>query len=102
MHMNHNEKQPSSILSTSIQGEVDSITYQNTENGWGVIRLREDQNASLVTVTGHFPNLNAGEYLRIEGHWTQHKSFGMQFKAERSKYIRQKVNLPYYVIFHPE
>lgn len=88
MHMNHNEKQPSSILSTSIQGEVDSITYQNTENGWGVIRLREDQNASLVTVTGHFPNLNAGEYLRIEGHWTQHKSFGMQFKAERSKYIR--------------
>jgi exodeoxyribonuclease V alpha subunit len=88
MHKINENKQHTAVRSTFIQGEVDSITYQNTENGWGVIRLREDQNASLLTVTGHFPNLTAGEYLRIEGYWSQHKSFGMQFKSERSQFIR--------------
>lgn len=40
-------------------------------------------NKELITVIGNFPALKKGEYLSIEGEWTEHPSFGTQFKAHR-------------------
>ena len=63
-----------------LNGVVESITFRNEENGWTVLDL--DSGGELVTVVGELPEVYPGEELRLMGGWTQHPSFGQQFKAE--------------------
>jgi len=60
-------------------GTVEHIVYRNDENGWTVLEL--DVRDSLVTVVGSIPSVQVGESLRVKGSWTEHPSFGRQFKA---------------------
>ena len=64
-----------------LQGTVQSVTFQNPENGYTVLRLLEES-GEFVTVVGIIPMAIAGERLVITGKWASHPSYGRQFEAE--------------------
>lgn len=64
-----------------VSGTVENIIYKNEENGYTVLRLKNDSGETL-TVVGCFPYAAAGESMIINGSWTNHNVHGRQFKAE--------------------
>ena len=64
-----------------IRGTVQSVLFQNPENGYCVLKVRTEQ-GEAVTVVGVIPMCVVGERLAIIGRWTRHQSFGQQFEAE--------------------
>lgn len=63
----------------TLSGTVEHIVFCNEENGWTVLEL--DTGTQVETVVGVFPQVQAGERLHLQGGWTEHPSFGRQFKA---------------------
>ena len=63
-----------------IEGTVASLIYQNSENGYAVLRLTTQD--GLITAVGTLPGLAPGESLILTGLWATHQSYGEQFKAE--------------------
>lgn len=63
-----------------IQGFVDTIVYQNDENGYAIARIK-DRNET-ITIVGYIPYLSEGQSLRLSGDWTVHPTFGKQFKVQ--------------------
>jgi len=64
-----------------IEGCVDTVIYQNAENGYAVLRLDVGEEEP-VTVVGCVPGVAPGESLSVQGSWTCHPTYGSQFKAE--------------------
>lgn len=67
-----------------ISGEVYEIIFANEENGYTVLAL-DSEEEGLVTCVGIFPYLKEGELISVTGKWTNHPSYGEQFKAETFK-----------------
>ncbi len=69
-----------------LRGIVDRITFQNEENGYTVARLQVEgataYNDRLATIVGEMLSINPGETVVLEGEWTTHKQYGVQFKIE--------------------
>ncbi len=65
----------------TLRGVVERVTYANPESGYGVLRLKVEGRAELVTVVGDLADVSVGESLVIEGFWTSHRQYGRQFKA---------------------
>lgn len=63
-----------------IGGTIAAVIYQNTENGYCVLRL--DTAEGQVTAVGCIPAPAAGEELLLSGKWATHSSYGEQFAAE--------------------
>lgn len=72
---------PGTANLTILQGELQKISFQNSENGWTVARLRTSEAEPIVTVVGHFGKIKPGEFCEVHGEWTESKKFGKQFKA---------------------
>ena len=49
-----------------LSGTVDSVIYKNEENGYTVLRMR-DENGEGVTVVGCFPYAAPGESMIVSG-----------------------------------
>ena len=64
----------------TIKGTVDSVTYRNDENGFGVIVL--DYAGEPLNVVGELGNVEEGEELELTGSFVSHPKFGNQFRAE--------------------
>ena len=64
-----------------IEGAVDTVIYQNEENGYTVLKLDVGEE-ECVTVVGCMPGVAPGESLWAQGQWMRHPSYGSQFKAE--------------------
>ena len=64
-----------------LSGTVDAVVYQNEENGYTVLRLDVGEE-DLVTLVGCVPGVAPGESLTAQGTWTNHPTYGQQFKAE--------------------
>ncbi len=64
-----------------LQGTVQSVTFQNPENGYTVLRLLEES-GELINVVGIIPMAVAGERLIVTGQWSSHPTYGKQFTAE--------------------
>ena len=80
-----------------IEGTVDSVIYQNEENGYTVLRL-DVGGEEPVTVVGCIPGVAPGETLAAQGVWTHHAAYGEQFKAEvarRSMPVGEKAVFDY-------
>lgn len=65
-----------------ISGTVVAVIYKNEENGYTVIRFREDGGDDDFTVVGILPYTFPGEQLIINGNWGNHSVHGKQFNAE--------------------
>lgn len=64
-----------------LSGSVESVIYKNEDNGYTVLRLR-NENDEVVTVVGTIPFAAPGETLFVTGQWSTHNVHGKQFKAE--------------------
>ncbi|MBE5041236.1 SF1B family DNA helicase RecD2 [Ructibacterium gallinarum] len=63
-----------------IDGTVESIIYENHENGYTVCDIASG--GQLITLTGYMPNLTEGENVVVHGEWVTHVEYGDQFKVE--------------------
>lgn len=69
----------------TISGYIDHIIYQNSDNGYSVLSfIVEDEEE---TVVGFFKGVTAGESLEITGDYTEHPSYGFQFKASNYRVV---------------
>ncbi len=64
-----------------LSGSISSVTFQNAENGYAILRLACDD-GDTHTVVGTIPMPAVGERLIVTGHWVRHASYGPQFQAE--------------------
>lgn len=65
----------------TVSGSVQSVIYQNAENGYTVLRLTL-QDGDAVTVTGCIPGAAPGESMRVTGVWEIHVQYGEQLHAQ--------------------
>ncbi|MBS3787658.1 ATP-dependent RecD-like DNA helicase [Candidatus Bipolaricaulota bacterium] len=68
-----------------IEITVESVVYQNQENGFRVIRGSRGQEKDVVTAVGKTPEVYEGQDLLLEGGWTRHERYGRQFRIEKCK-----------------
>jgi len=61
-----------------IEGIILDIVYRNDENGYTVFELEVD--GELETAVGACPHISVGEFAKLYGVWTEHNSYGKQFK----------------------
>ncbi|MBR3098050.1 MAG: ATP-dependent RecD-like DNA helicase [Clostridia bacterium] len=73
-------------LEASVLGTV----FRNEENGYSVVSVRSGR--SEVTVVGNLPELTPGEQVLFCGDWSEHKSYGRQFRSVSFE-IRQPTTL---------
>ena len=64
-----------------ISGYVDHIIYQNSDNGYTVLELVTGE--TMTTCVGMLMGLTDGMNVELEGEYTEHPSYGRQFKAAR-------------------
>ena len=62
---------------------VERITYQNTDNGYTVLKCTVKNYSDLVTVVGTMPNTHVGSVLSLEGMWKMDAKYGRQFSVEK-------------------
>ncbi len=66
-----------------IEITVESVIFQNQENGFRVIRGSRGQGDNDVTAVGKTPEVYEGQDLLLEGEWTNHEKYGRQFSIEK-------------------
>lgn len=62
-----------------IEGTVEEIIYNNSENGYTVLYL--DVISDIVIAAGNMPLISEGESVCIYGNWSEHPKYGQQFTA---------------------
>lgn len=62
----------------TLQGLVDHIVYHNENNGYTVLSLLCQGNE--ITCIGTMAMINEGEYIKAEGDYVDHATYGKQFK----------------------
>lgn len=63
-----------------LEGRAAAILFSNESNGYTVMKL-DCGVTEPVTVVGCFPYAAPGEYFELYGTWTEHRTYGQQFKA---------------------
>lgn len=64
-----------------ITGYVEHIVYRNAENGYTVLNLVSGEDET--TCVGIFSSIAEGENIEAEGEFTEHPTYGEQFKVAR-------------------
>lgn len=64
----------------TLNGYVEHIVYQNSENGYTVLNFVSEEEE--ITCVGIFHGVGEGETLEMTGEYTTHPSYGRQFKAQ--------------------
>jgi exodeoxyribonuclease V alpha subunit len=79
------QKSTQFLNKTKFEGTILRITFQNNENGWSVIKVKPKEKPSLkLTVIVSQLGLTPGAHLEFEGEWSDHPTFGKQFKAHKA------------------
>lgn len=69
----------------TLEGYVERITYRNEENGYTVLTLAASDDEYCLT--GTFPTVSEGEYIRAEGEIIVHPVYGEQMKVAKYEFI---------------
>ena len=64
----------------SVEATVVRTLFANDENGWSVIRCR-DQRGTSFTAVGTLLGVRDGDLLRLNGRWIQHPRYGDQLEV---------------------
>ncbi len=75
------EKQTDGRNLETLQGTVESIIFNNPDNGYTVCDLSSDDTDEIITACGILPGTVVGDKLKIVGEWTLHKVYGRQFSV---------------------
>jgi exodeoxyribonuclease V alpha subunit len=68
-----------------LQGIVERVTYHAEDSGYTVARLKAPGERDLITIVGHFPDIHAGQTLRLTGYWREHLKYGRQFQVTHAQ-----------------
>lgn len=71
-----------------IQGVVERLTYHSPESGYSVARLKVPGERDLITIVGSFPNIQAGQTLKLVGFWRNHPQYGPQFQVKQYQELK--------------
>jgi exodeoxyribonuclease V alpha subunit len=63
----------------TIKGYIDHTIYRNEENGYAVLVLIADEEE--LTCVGTFPDIADGMMIEAQGEYTEHPTYGRQFKV---------------------
>ena len=69
---------------TSLQrlsGQIERVTYTNSENGYTIAKVKVYGRRDLVTVVGNIVDPTPGAILKMSGEWSTHPRYGEQFKV---------------------
>ena len=61
---------------------VERITYQNPENGYTVMKVKANENSSLVTIVSNLLDVPTGSELLCKGTWKVDSRYGRQFSVQ--------------------
>lgn len=64
-----------------LQGIIERVTYHAEDSGYTVARLHVPGSRDLVTIVGSFPDIHAGQTLRLTGYYREHAKYGQQFQV---------------------
>jgi exodeoxyribonuclease V alpha subunit len=67
-------------MSSELTGQLEHITYTNTEDGFTIARLKVPGRFESVTVLGKIIAPVPGETFRLKGEWVRHPVYGEQFR----------------------
>jgi exodeoxyribonuclease V alpha subunit len=70
---------------SEIQGTVDEILFQNSDNGYVVAKVKSGN--EKITIVGTIPYITEGQDLKLTGQWVIHPQFGQQLKVESCEEI---------------
>lgn len=66
---------------TSVEGEVERVTFENRETGFRVVKVSVDGRADRVTLVGVFPQVAAGARVRARGVVELDRQHGEQLRV---------------------
>jgi exodeoxyribonuclease V alpha subunit len=66
-----------------IRGVIERITFHAAETGYTIARFKVPGERDLVTVTGNFANIQAGQTMEVKGCWHDHPKYGLQFQVKQ-------------------
>lgn len=64
-------------------GVVERVTYHSEESGYTIARIKLPSTTKLTTIVGNFANVQAGQTLKLQGSWTEHPQYGLQFSVSQ-------------------
>jgi exodeoxyribonuclease V alpha subunit len=68
-----------------LQGIVERVTYHAEDSGYTVARLKALGERDLITIVGRFPDIHAGQTLRLTGYWREHLKYGRQYQVTHAQ-----------------
>lgn len=75
----------------TITGRHKYTVYHNKENGYTVAKFTTyDENEKVITVTGHFSQLNTNDVYILNGNYVEHKKYGLQFQVNSYDISKKK------------
>jgi exodeoxyribonuclease V alpha subunit len=78
----------SHIRTEHLQGIVERVTYHAEDSGYTVARLKVSGERDLLTIVGSFPDIHAGQTLRLTGYWREHLKYGRQFQVVHAQEMK--------------
>jgi exodeoxyribonuclease V alpha subunit len=83
--MQNQARTQTGVITETMRGIVDRVTYHNPDNGWSVLRVLPFNNPhQQETVIIHQTKVFAGATMEFQGAWTVHPKFGRQFTATKA------------------
>jgi exodeoxyribonuclease V alpha subunit len=67
---------------------VERLTYHSEASGYTVARFKAPRTHELITITGNFAHIQAGQTLELQGLWRDHPQYGPQFQVTRYQETR--------------
>ena len=67
----------------TINGTVEDIIYNNSENGYTVFSVEND--GDEVVCVGTLPDIHTGENVKLTGSWTMHSTMAFSFRLNITK-----------------
>src|SRR5579859_2921014 len=68
-----------------LQGIVERVTYHAEDSGYTVARFKAPSVRDLITIVGSFPDIHAGQTLRLTGYYREHVKYGQQFQVVQAQ-----------------
>lgn len=66
-------------MPSTIQGQIERVTFHNEENGFSTLRLKMSGHREIVTAVGSIMAPMPGQVIRATGDWINHPKYGEQF-----------------------
>lgn len=71
-----------------LQGIIERVTFHAEDSGYTIARLKVPGARDLVTIVGRFPEIHAGQTLRLTGYYREHPKYGQQFQTLHAEVLK--------------